>query len=52
MPQLSSTERFIMAAKDMMDALQNAHPEVPFAHIIADIIAALPELAAILKLKL
>jgi hypothetical protein len=31
MPQLSSTDRLIMAAKDMTDALQNPHPEVPFA---------------------
>jgi hypothetical protein len=30
MPQLSSTDRLIMAAKDMMDALQNPHSEVPF----------------------
>jgi hypothetical protein len=33
MPQLSSTDRLIMAAKDMTDALQNPHPEVPFAHV-------------------
>jgi hypothetical protein len=30
MPQLSSTNRLIMAAKDMTNALQNPHPEVPF----------------------
>jgi hypothetical protein len=30
MPQLSSTDRLTMAAKDMTDALQNPHPEVPF----------------------
>jgi hypothetical protein len=30
MPQLSSTDRLIIAAKDMADALQNPHPEVPF----------------------
>jgi hypothetical protein len=33
-PQLSSTVKLIMAAKDMTDALQNAHPEVPFARIV------------------
>jgi hypothetical protein len=33
MPQLSSTYRLIMAAKEMTDALQNTHPEVPFTHI-------------------
>jgi hypothetical protein len=31
MPQLSSTEILLMAAKDMTDDLQNPHPEVPFA---------------------
>jgi hypothetical protein len=41
-----------MAAKDMTDALQNPHPEVPFASIGDDTISALAELAAIFKLKL
>jgi hypothetical protein len=31
MPKLSSTDRWIMAAKDMADALQNPHQEVPLA---------------------
>jgi hypothetical protein len=52
MPQLLLTDRLIMAAKDMMDALQNPHPEVPFAHVGDDTISALAELAAIFKLKL
>jgi hypothetical protein len=52
MPQLSSTERLLMAAKDMMDALQNPHPEVPFASVGDDTIKALTDLAAIFKLKL
>jgi hypothetical protein len=52
MPQLSSTDRLIMAAKDMTDALQYPHPEVPFAHVGDDTISALAELAAIFKLKL
>jgi hypothetical protein len=33
MPQLSSTDRLLMAAKDMTDALQNPHPEVPCASV-------------------
>jgi hypothetical protein len=52
MPQLSSTDRLIMAAKDMTDALQNPHPAVPFARVGDDTISALAELAAIFKLKL
>jgi hypothetical protein len=52
MPQLSSTDRLLMAAKDMTDALQNPHPEVPFASFGDDTISALAELAAIFKLKL
>jgi hypothetical protein len=52
MPKLSSNDRLLMAAKDMRDALQNPHPEVPFASIGDDTIAALTDLAAIFKLKL
>jgi hypothetical protein len=52
LPQLSSTERLLMAAKDMTDALQNPHPAVPFASVGDDTIAALTDLAAIFKLKL
>jgi hypothetical protein len=52
MPQLSSTDRLLMAAKDMTDALQNPHPEVPFTSVGDDTIAALTDLAAIFKLKL
>jgi hypothetical protein len=52
MPQLSSTERLIMAAKDTTDTLQNPHPAVPFAHVSDDTIKALAELASIFKLKL
>jgi hypothetical protein len=51
MPQLSSTDILIMAAKDMMDALQNPHPEVPFTHVGDDTISALTELAKKFKLK-
>jgi hypothetical protein len=52
MPQLSSTDILIMAAKDITDVLQNPHPEVPYAHVSDDTISALAELAAIFKLKL
>jgi hypothetical protein len=52
MPQLSSTDRLLMASKDMTDALQNPRPEVPFASVGDDTIAALTDLAAIFKLKL
>jgi hypothetical protein len=52
MPQLSSTDRLLMAAKDMTNALQNHHPEVPFTRVGDDTISALTELAAIFKLKL
>jgi hypothetical protein len=41
-----------MAAKDMTDALQNPHPEVPFASVGGDTISALADLAAIFKPKL
>jgi hypothetical protein len=52
MPQLLSTDIFIIATKYTMDALQNPHPEVPFARVRDDTISALAELATIFKLKL
>jgi hypothetical protein len=52
MPQLSSTDRLLMAAKDMTDAFQNPHPDVTFASVGDDTIEALTDLAAIFKLKL
>jgi hypothetical protein len=52
MPQLSSTDRLLMAAKDMTDALQKPHPDVPFASVGDDTIEALVDLAAIFKIKL
>jgi hypothetical protein len=52
MPQLSSTDRLLMAAKDMTDASQNPHPEVSFASVGDDTISALTDLAANFKLKL
>jgi hypothetical protein len=52
MPQLSSTDRLLMVSKDMTDALQKPHPEVPFASVGDDTISALADLAAIFELKL
>jgi hypothetical protein len=52
MPQLSSTDRLIMSAKDMTDALHNPHPEVPLVRVGDKTISALAELAAIFELKL
>jgi hypothetical protein len=52
MPQLSSTDRLLMAAKDITYSFQNPHPEVPFASIGDDTVKALADLAAIFKLKL
>jgi hypothetical protein len=51
MPQLSSTDRLIMAASDMSNALKNPHPEVPFSHIGDDTITAITTLAKIFKNK-
>jgi hypothetical protein len=49
MPQLSSTDRLIMAANNMSNALKNPHPEVPFLHIGDDTITALTTLDDIFK---
>jgi predicted RNase H-like nuclease len=51
MPQLSSTDRLIMAANDMSNALKNLHPEVEFAQVGDDTISALTKLAEIFKNK-
>jgi hypothetical protein len=52
MPQLSSIDRLLMAAKDMTDAFQNPHPAVPFASVGDGAVTALADLATIFKLKL
>jgi hypothetical protein len=49
MPHLSYTNRFIIDANDMTNALKTPHPAVPFAQIGDDTIAALTQLADILK---
>jgi hypothetical protein len=51
MPQLSSTDIFIMAANDIYNALKNPHHELPFAQVGDDTIAALTKLAEIFKNK-
>jgi hypothetical protein len=50
-PQLSSTDRLLMAAKDMPNALKHPHPEFKFAHFGDDTITALTHLAEIFKNK-
>jgi hypothetical protein len=52
MPQFSSTDRLLMAAKDMTDAFRNPHPDVPFTNVGDVTITALADLAAIFKLEL
>jgi hypothetical protein len=49
MPQLSSTDIFIMTANDMFNALKNPHPEVPFTQIGDDTIELITQLAGIFK---
>jgi hypothetical protein len=51
MPQLSSTDRLLMAANAMADALKHPHPEVPFAQVGDDTITTLAQLATIFKNK-
>jgi hypothetical protein len=48
MPQLSSTDRLIMAPNYMTNVLKNPNPAVPFAQVGDDTIAALTQLAEIL----
>jgi hypothetical protein len=51
MPQMSSTDRIMMAVQDMTDALKHPHPDVPFAIIGEDTISALATLAEIFTRK-
>jgi hypothetical protein len=51
MPQLSSVDRLIMAANDMVDDLKHPHPYVPFNTVGDDTTSALKTLAAIFKIK-
>jgi hypothetical protein len=47
MPQMSSTDRVLMASQDMTDALKHPHPGVHFATIGDDTISALATLVEI-----
>jgi hypothetical protein len=51
MSQISSTDRLLMAAHDMNDALKRPHPDVPFDTLGDDAIAAITTLASIFKNK-
>jgi hypothetical protein len=51
MPQLSSTDRLLVAANDMDNALKHPHPDVPFTQVGDDTITALAQLATIFKNK-
>jgi hypothetical protein len=51
MPQLSSTDKLLMAANDMSNALKQHHPEVLFSLVGDDTITALKQLAEILNQK-
>jgi hypothetical protein len=51
LPQMSSTDRVLMAAQDMTDALKHPHPDIPFAAIGDDTISALATLLEILTRK-
>jgi predicted RNase H-like nuclease len=52
MPQMSSTDRILIDAQDMTDALKHPHPDVPFATIGDNTIAALEKLSEIFTRKL
>jgi hypothetical protein len=51
MPQMSSTDRILMAAQDMPDALKHPHSDVPFANIGDDAITSLATLSKIFTRK-
>jgi hypothetical protein len=51
MPQMSSTDRILMAAQDMTDALKHPHPDVPFAAIGDNKITELAALSKIFTRK-
>jgi hypothetical protein len=51
MPQMSSTDRLLMAAQDMNDDLKQTHPDVPFVTMGDETISALATLADIFTRK-
>jgi hypothetical protein len=50
MPQMSSTDRVLMAAQYIKDALKHPQPDVPFATIGEDTLSALATLAELFML--
>jgi hypothetical protein len=52
MPQMSLSDRILMAAQDMTDVFKHPHPDIPFATIGDDTIAALATLSEIFKKKI
>jgi hypothetical protein len=52
MPQISSTDRLLMASNDMTDTLKHSYPDVPFTSIGDDKTTSLSQLASIFKNKL
>jgi hypothetical protein len=51
MPQLSSTDRLLIATNDTANSLKQPHPDFPFIQVGDKTIAALAQLATILKNK-
>jgi hypothetical protein len=51
MPQMSSSDRILMAAQDMADSLKHPHPEAPFDNIGDDTMTALATLSEIFTRK-
>jgi hypothetical protein len=49
MPQLSSTDRLLMEANAMSNALKHPHPDVPFSTVGDATFTALSQLADIFK---
>jgi hypothetical protein len=52
MPQISSTDRLLMAAHDMNGALKQPHPDAPSATIGDYIITAMTQLETVFKNKI
>jgi hypothetical protein len=51
MPQMSSSDRILMAAQDMTDSLKHPHTYVPFSTIGDDTIAAIEKMSEIFTRK-
>ena len=51
MPHISSTDRLLITAQDMTDALKHPHTDVPFSTIVYDTMTALITSSAIITKK-